>query len=214
MKMNQVFVNIGIFFWCSAIIAWLLSFFYISLFLFVINFLFLLLHFVQKKVDNMFGKKQKKNADEHVIHYDNQDVEVNGCEREITKEKKITIISHDVVFEGNIKSNQSIYVYGKLIGDIYAENNTVNVMFNGEVTGNITSNTLVVNGTIHGECHSEDIMIEGNGQVNGTVFYKTLEIKKGGGLVGCVQLSLNKNIISNIKEKIVPLLDEPDNSKI
>ncbi|EKT62342.1 TPA: polymer-forming cytoskeletal protein [Providencia alcalifaciens] len=66
--------------------------------------------------------------------------------KEVPDDQENTIISHDVIFEGNIKSNQPIYVYGKVIGDIIAEKNAVNVMFNDEVKGNIISHSLITNG--------------------------------------------------------------------
>lgn len=49
----------------------------------------------------------------------------------ISEEKSNTIISRDVIFEGNITSNEQVHIYGKVIGNITGKENTVKVMLNG-----------------------------------------------------------------------------------
>ncbi|MEX6381979.1 polymer-forming cytoskeletal protein [Providencia hangzhouensis] len=61
-------------------------------------------------------------------------------------------------------------------------------MLNGQVTGNITCKELVVNGRIEGECLSDTICIENNGEIHGTIHYSSLSIKKGGVLSGHAQI--------------------------
>ncbi|HHR5849475.1 TPA: bactofilin family protein [Providencia alcalifaciens] len=114
--------------------------------------------------------------------------------KEVPDDQENTIISHDVIFEGNIKSNQPIYVYGKVIGDIIAEKNAVNVMFNDEVKGNIISHSLITNGKFYGECQSEYVKIEDNGKVEGSLNYTSIEIKKGGVIIGNSQLLSHEKI--------------------
>lgn len=85
----------------------------------------------------MFGKKTPLNLQSDIIHPQSEGEHLMKKEKleikEVSDDQENTIISHDVIFEGNIKSNQPIYVYGKVIGDIIAEKNAVNVMFNDEV---------------------------------------------------------------------------------
>lgn len=195
MKNFRIFINTGIFFWFSAIITWLLNYFYASLLLFLITFLFLLLHFIQGKVVFMFAKKKKTSCDKIVSLENTQnrtDSENKLETQRAQNDEKMTVISHDVVFEGNVNANQSIYVYGKVIGDIIAKDNTVRVMLNGEVTGNITSQILIVNGKVNGECSSDDIKVESNGEIKGQVHYLALEVKKGGVIIGHSQLTVQK----------------------
>ncbi|MEX6137915.1 bactofilin family protein [Providencia hangzhouensis] len=69
------------------------------------------------------------------------------------------------------------------MGNITGKDNTVKVMLNGQVTGNITCKELVVNGRIEGECLSDTICIENNGEIHGTIHYSSLSIKKGWGFI-------------------------------
>lgn len=164
----------------------------------------------------MFGKKVQHNLQNDIIPPKSEDKNITTeGKTEIPDDKENTIISHDVIFEGNIKSSQSIYVYGKVIGDIIAEKSTVNVMLNGEVKGNITSNTLTINGKIFGECHSEDIKIEDNGEVKGSLNYTTIEIKKGGVIIGNAQLQSYKKNNSPLdlqKKMVEPMLVGKDDN--
>ncbi|ENN8379014.1 polymer-forming cytoskeletal protein [Providencia rettgeri] len=160
----------------------------------------------------MFGKKTPQNLQSDIIHPQSEDENLMKKEKlkikEVPGDQKNTIISHDVTFEGNIKSNQSIYVYGKVIGDIIAEKNTVNVMLNGEVKGNITSHTLITNGKIYGECRSEYVKIEDNGNVEGSLNYTSIEIKKGGIIIGSSQLLSHKknNVALDAQKKMDELM--------
>lgn len=214
MKKTEFFINSCFFFWFIALIGWFLTYFYVSVFSFLTSFLFILLHFNQTKVMNMFGKKTPKVAQTEIVSQKNTEDKLDrekNTEDKLDKEKssttseerKNTIISHEVVFEGNITSNEPIYVYGKVKGDITAKNNTVRIMLNGEVIGNIVSKSLIINGKINGECHSEDMVIEDNGQVEGTIHYTTLSIKKGGVFMGNAQLTLqSKNSsVTDIKKR-------------
>lgn len=125
----------------------------------------------------------------------------------ISEEKSNTIISRDVIFEGNITSNEQVHIYGTVIGNITGKDNTVKVMLNGQVTGNITCKELVVNGRVEGECLSDTISIENNGEIHGTIHYNSLSIKKGGVLSGQANVktsSINTDKVTVLKDKIKP----------
>ena len=138
----------------------------------------------------MFAKKQKnatvdippsvKEAEIIPVHAELNTVSTPA----ISEEKSNTVISRDVIFEGNITSNEQIHIYGKVIGNISGKGNTVKVMLNGQVIGNIISDELIVNGKIEGECISDTISIDNNGEIHGTIQYASLAIKKGGVLSG------------------------------
>ncbi|MEX5947308.1 bactofilin family protein [Providencia huaxiensis] len=130
----------------------------------------------------------------------------------ISEEKSNTIISRDVIFEGNITSNEQVHIYGKVIGNIIGKNNTVKVMLNGQVTGNITSKELIVNGRVEGECLSDSISIENNGEIHGTIQYSNLSIKKGGILSGQAKVkeaTLNNEKVTQLKDRVKHDLHTP-----
>ncbi|HEM6845433.1 TPA: polymer-forming cytoskeletal protein [Providencia rettgeri] len=196
MKKNYLFLNTSFFFWFLTLIGWFFSYSSITLFSFVLSILFLIVYFNQKKVSKMFTKRQNKPTPTATSPSISNEPEVTTkIEEQITlstptisEEKSNTIISRDVIFEGNITSNEQVHIYGKVIGNITGKENTVKVMLNGQVTGNITCKELVVNGRIEGECLSDTICIENNGEIHGTIHYSSLSIKKGGILSGQAQV--------------------------
>ncbi|MEQ5571769.1 polymer-forming cytoskeletal protein [Providencia huaxiensis] len=196
MKKTYLFLNTSFFFWFLTLIGWFFSYLTIALFSFALSILFLIVYFNQKKVSKMFTKRQNKPAPTATPPSISSEPEVTiKIEEQVTlstptisEEKSNTIISRDVIFEGNITSNEQVHIYGKVIGNITGKDNMVKVMLNGQVTGNITCKELVVNGRIEGECHSDTICIENNGEIHGTIHYSSLSIKKGGILSGQAQV--------------------------
>lgn len=138
----------------------------------------------------MFTRKQNKSAPEITTPTTQPEIipmreeQASASTPMVSEEKTNTIIARDVVFEGNITANELVHIYGKVIGNITGKDNTVKVMLNGQVTGNITSKELVVNGKVEGECLSDSISIENNGEIHGVIQYTSLSIKKGGILSG------------------------------
>lgn len=190
MKKSYLFINVSFFFWFLTLIAWIFNNSILSLSSFVLSILFLALYFNQKKVTKMFTKKQNKSVSENTLttlqpeKLPLKEEQTNVSEPTVSEEKSNTIIARDVIFEGNITANELVHIYGKVIGNITGKDNIVKVMLNGQVTGNITSKELVVNGKVEGECISESISIENNGEIHGIIQYTSLSIKKGGILSG------------------------------
>ncbi|WP_369308201.1 polymer-forming cytoskeletal protein [Providencia rettgeri] len=158
----------------------------------------------------MFTKRQNKQTIEETPAIPEPEV-VSKVEEHVmistptlSEEKSNTIISRDVIFEGNITSNEQVHIYGKVIGNITGKENTVKVMLNGQVTGNISCKELIINGRVEGECVSDSISIENNGEIHGTIHYSSLSIKKGGILSGQANV---KNSASHT-EKITQLKDK------
>ncbi|MGG4661907.1 bactofilin family protein [Providencia vermicola] len=210
MKKTYLFINTSFFFWFLTLIGWFFRHTTITLFSFVLSILFLILYFNQKKVSKMFTKRQNKQALEETTTTREPEI-ISKTEEQVTistptlsEEKSNTIISRDVMFEGNITSNEQVHIYGKVVGNITGKDNTVKVMLNGQVTGNITCKELIINGKVEGECVSESISIENNGEVHGTIHYSSLSIKKGGILSGQAKV---KNSVSHT-DKVTQLKDK------
>ena len=100
-----------------------------------------------------------------------------------------TVIARDVCFEGNLRAVGQVYIYGEIQGNIIAEEGVVKVMRSGLVNGNITSQELIINGTVKGECKSESIDIGEHANINGALDYVALSVKKGAVFVGSMETS-------------------------
>ncbi|MEQ5183117.1 MULTISPECIES: bactofilin family protein [Providencia] len=169
----------------------------------------------------MFNKKQNKPEPTPTINKEEitqqiAEEKMQTSTAVVSEEKTNTIIAKDVVFEGNITSNEQVHIYGTVIGNITGKNNTVKIMQNGHVTGNITSNELWVNGKVEGECITETISIDTNGEIYGIIRYSSLSIKKGGIFSGHAEVKSATKSTGNVavfKEKTKQENSEPHTSE-
>ncbi|PWW07813.1 cytoskeletal protein CcmA (bactofilin family) [Mangrovibacter plantisponsor] len=120
----------------------------------------------------MFGKK-KSQQEVHLPVLEKNSGSPHG-----------TVIAQGVCFDGNITASGQVYIYGTVTGNIYAREGKISVMHNGSVTGNVESQSLIVDGSVHGESCAEHVEICENGRVEGRLRYSTLSIVQGGVLAG------------------------------
>ena len=145
-------------------------------------------------------KKQNKAAE---VQADKEvTIQVASPEKEtLQPEEQVnnTVVARDVCFEGNLTAVGQVYVYGKVQGNITADDGLVKIMRNGQVNGNITCHELIIDGTVQGECKAESIDICEHANINGALNYATLSVKKGGVFVGsaetCRKTDINTNVI-------------------
>ncbi|MTC72261.1 polymer-forming cytoskeletal protein [Providencia rettgeri] len=221
MKKTYLFLNISFFFWFLTLIAWFFRYTFVASVAFISSIICLVLYFNYKKVSHMFNKKQNKPEPTPTINKEEitqqiAEEKMQTSTAVVSEEKTNTIIAKDVVFEGNITSNEQVHIYGTVIGNITGKNNTVKIMQNGHVTGNITSNELWVNGKVEGECITETISIDTNGEIYGIIRYSSLSIKKGGIFSGHAEVKSATKSTGNVavfKEKTKQENSEPHTSE-
>lgn len=93
--------------------------------------------------------------------------------------KEVNIISAGSVVEGKVKSQGSIRIDGKLIGDVTASE-TIAIGLNGEIEGNITAKNVTVGGKVKGTINaSEKIVFEGKSVVRADIRAARLVIDEG-----------------------------------
>ncbi|WP_162303003.1 polymer-forming cytoskeletal protein [Buttiauxella sp. 3AFRM03] len=139
----------------------------------------------------------------------------NQTEKEpsVQEQQKSTVIASGVHFEGNITASGQIYIYGEVYGNVVSNGGQVKIMRNGLVKGNIACGTLVIDGTLIGECKSESIDIHEHGKIDGSLAYTTLSVKNGGVFVGKAETFTKPdseiNVITFVSgEMITPLADD------
>ena len=104
-----------------------------------------------------------------------------------------TEVVGDVTFVGNLE------IMGSVVGNITSEqeNARVRVLNGASVQGDILSSLVEVNGLIKGDIYARDhLCLESQCEVDGTVYYKLMEMKPGAQVVGsCVyqESQINKS---------------------
>jgi cytoskeletal protein CcmA (bactofilin family) len=95
---------------------------------------------------------------------------------------KPSILSNDLEFEGVIKSDGVLNISSSLKGKVFAKSIFLDV--DGIVEGEIQAEVLTIKGKIYGEIHCQDLTIGSRAVIDGTCFYKTINIQRGGRVSG------------------------------
>jgi cytoskeletal protein CcmA (bactofilin family) len=100
---------------------------------------------------------------------------------------KPTIISEGFEFEGIITSSGTINISGVVRGKLSAK--SVLVDTTGHIEGELSSDQLMVKGSVSGEIVCKDLNVGSRAMVSGKVSYQNIHIQRGGKVSG----SFNKN---------------------
>lgn len=165
-----LFWLLGLMAWCceSTYLAWLSGSFSLSSFVF---------HFQYHRINHMFKKNKNVEATPQTVA---TPVLNSASPLAVSRKPAATVIASGIRFDGNIIAEGDVDIYGTVSGNIDAEESQIKIMAGGLVEGNITCRELIIDGCILGQCRSETIEIDKNGQVTGTLAYRTLAINKGG----------------------------------
>lgn len=92
---------------------------------------------------------------------------------------EVTIISTGVIIEGKLTSNGNVRVDGSVNGDITANGN-VTIGENGEVSGEIRAEAVVIGGKVTGTVKSkEKLTLEAKAVLQGDIITKILVVEAG-----------------------------------
>lgn len=115
---------------------------------------------------------------------------------------EVTIISAGVVIEGKLISNGNVRVDGSVNGDISANGN-VTVGENGDVSGQIHAEAIVIGGKVTGTVKSRDkLTLEAKAVLKGDILTKILVVEAGAQFDG--QSKMNEKEISKPPQMPTP----------
>lgn len=163
-------------------------------------------HIWQMRVNNMFKKSKvtEPSQDVSIIPETQSLADSTNEAKTIPSKLDATVIATGVCIEGNIMSGEFIHIHGTLKGNIHTEEGIVKVAQGGCVEGYIECRTLIVDGSVEGQCASGALEIAENGFISGTISYQSLTIKKGGVFLGhadCTVADGQKgNVVGFIKD--------------
>ena len=100
-----------------------------------------------------------------------------------------TTISKGIVFMGEIKGTESLFVDGKVEGSIILPGNRVTVGRNGQVAASITARELVILGKVRGNVNASDrVDIRAEGALTGDIVAARISIEDGAFFKGGIDI--------------------------
>jgi cytoskeletal protein CcmA (bactofilin family) len=99
-----------------------------------------------------------------------------------------TLIGPRVTIRGDVSFSGGLYVEGRIVGKVIAEDGAAAVLSVAEagiVEGEVHAPVVVICGQLRGDVHaSERVELAANARVQGNVFYKVVEMQAGAMLTG------------------------------
>ena len=88
-----------------------------------------------------------------------------------------SVISADMNVLGNIVSEGILDIDGRIEGNVRCH--TVSVRPNGRVRGDVTADTVMIHGEVHGLVKARSVLLYATARVNGTIMHESLTIEDG-----------------------------------
>lgn len=99
-----------------------------------------------------------------------------------------TLIGAQVVIRGDLTFSGGLYIEGRVVGKVIAEDGAqavVTLAETGIVEGEIRAPVVVINGRLTGDVHASDkVELAANARVQGNVHYQVVEMSAGAQLTG------------------------------
>ena len=99
-----------------------------------------------------------------------------------------TLIGAQVVIHGDLKFSGGLYVEGRIVGKVIAEEGqraTITLAENGSIEGEVRAPIVIINGRLDGDVYaSERVELAAKARVQGNVHYQVVEMLAGSVLRG------------------------------
>lgn len=131
-----------------------------------------------------------------------------GKKQKGSSTKVDTIIGQQSRIEGDIHFSGGLHIDGNIKGSIVAESGSDSVLTvseHGRIEGDVRVPTVILNGTVSGDVHSDDrIELSSKAEVNGNVYYNLIEMAMGAAVNGSLvhQAGTSSAILSFDRENM------------
>jgi len=99
-----------------------------------------------------------------------------------------TLIGAQVVVHGDLKFSGGLYVEGRIVGKVIAEEGQramITLAENGSIEGEVRAPVVILNGRLDGNVYaSERVELAAKARVQGNVYYQVVEMLAGSVLTG------------------------------
>ncbi|MEX0668654.1 MAG: polymer-forming cytoskeletal protein [Candidatus Saccharimonadales bacterium] len=99
-----------------------------------------------------------------------------------------TVIASGAVFSGDLISENDIWIYGEIKGDISSQK-TIYIRDGGTILGDIKSTTTNISGEVIGNIDCQDkVICERSARINGNIKSQDILVEKGASISGKIDI--------------------------
>jgi len=96
-----------------------------------------------------------------------------------------TIVSADMLIEGNLRTKGEIHVDGRIVGDV--ECSAVTITQDAKVDGHVVCENARIDGTMLGEIRAKSVIVSKTARIMGDVIHKKVTIEAGAHIEGSLR---------------------------
>lgn len=128
-------------------------------------------------------------------------------EQQPVRSKNVSVIGPTLVFKGELSADEDLIIEGTIEGTIAHHKKNLTIGAKGRVSANIHASSVLVEGLLDGDIHSDGMVSLAKGAtVNGDIYCMRLVLQDGARFNGKVEMALEKQ--SSLK--IAPKAEDTD----
>ena len=112
----------------------------------------------------------------------------NNTTHKLLQEAITSIVGEDVSINGDLISNTSIRIDGKVMGNVTAQKLII-VGKNAEIKGDLSYKNVIVFGKLIGSVTATEVQIKKTGTIHGDISVQAIEIEMGGKYNGSLMMN-------------------------
>lgn len=110
-----------------------------------------------------------------------------------------SMIGENVKIEGNIISEENLFIEGAVKGSITAKKSEVKVGKSGSLTANISAKVVLIEGSVKGDiCGGENVIIANTGNVLGNIDSPRVSLEDGAKFKGSITMDPDEKTVTDL----------------
>ena len=112
-------------------------------------------------------------------------------EQQPIRSKNVSVIGPTLVFRGELSADEDLVIEGTIEGTIAHHKKNLTIGKQGRVTADIHASSVIVEGELHGDIHSDGLVsIATAGKVSGNIYCARLVMQDGAQFNGNIDMSV------------------------
>ena len=126
--------------------------------------------------------------------------------------RNVSVIGPTLAFRGELSADEDLVIEGTIVGSIAHHEKNLTVGKHGKVTADIHANSVIIEGELNGDIHSDGLVSLARGSVvNGNIYCARVMMEDGARFSGKIDMGLPTPIkVADEPKQIESELREPE----